>query len=92
MTALNATLKNTALKNGSPITWTQYPTRGASADGRVRTGWFWALAPGSAAIWVRPDTPESGEPVAIKVYRRMRSATASYESVAYDDDLTAATP
>jgi hypothetical protein len=90
MTNANATLKNTALKNGSPITWTQYPTRGESEGSRERTGWFWALAPGSAAIWVRPDTPEPGEPVAIKVYRRMRTATASYEAVAYDDDLTAA--
>jgi hypothetical protein len=90
MTNTNATLKNTALKAGSPITWTQYPNRGATHDARQRTGWFWALAPGTAAIWVRPDVPEPGEPTAIKVYRRMRTATASYEAVAYDDDLTAA--
>ncbi len=40
---------------------------------------------------VRPDPPEPGEPVAIKVYRTMRSAGAYTETVAYDDDLTADT-
>ena len=84
--------RNTALKSGAPITWTQYTSADARHDGRQRTGKFWALAPGSAAIWVRPDTPEPGEPSCIKVYRRMRTATASFEATAYDDDLTAATP
>ena len=63
------TVRNTALKSGAHITWTQYRTADARYDGRERTGWFWALAPGRNAIWVRPDTPEPGEPVAIKVYR-----------------------
>jgi hypothetical protein len=91
-TATNTTLRNTALKSGSPVTWTQYPTRGA-AQGRERTGSFWALAPGPGAIWVRPDIPETGEPrVAIKVYRTLRRATGAFEAAAYDDDLTAAAP
>ena len=86
------TVRNTALKSGAHITWTQYRTANARYDGRERTGWFWALAPGRNAIWVRPDPPEPGEPVAIKVYRTVRSAGAYTETVAYDDDLTADTP
>ena len=86
------TVRNTALKSGAHITWTQYRTADARYDGRERTGWFWALAPGRNAIWVRPDPPEPGEPVAIKVYRTVRSAGAYTETVAYDDDLTADTP
>ena len=88
----NTLLKNTALKSGARLTWTQYPSKTERHDGRQRTGFFWALAPGTAAIWVRPDTPEPGEAVAIKVYRKYSSATAAFESVAYNDDLTAATP
>ena len=65
----NTLLKNTALKSGARLTWTQYPSRAERQDGRQRTGFFWALAPDTAAIWVRPDTPEPGEAVAIKVYR-----------------------
>lgn len=87
-TATSTTLKNTALKSGSPVTWTQYPTRGA-AQGRERTGWFWALAPGPGAIWVRPDAAVPGEPSFIKVYRTLRRATGAFEAAAYDDDLTA---
>jgi hypothetical protein len=86
------TARNNALKAGTRITWTQYRTAGNRQNGRERSGWFWALAPGTNAIWVRPDTPEPGEPVAIKAYRSVRSAGAFAETVAYDDDLTAATP
>ncbi len=86
------TLRNTQLKNGSPVTWTQYASRTARHNGRTRTGWFWSLAPGPGAIWVRPETPEPGEPPAIKVYRSVRQQGATAQAVAYDDDLTAATP
>ena len=86
------TVRNTALKSGAHITWTQYKTADARYDGRERTGWFWALAPGRNAIWVRPDPPEPGEPVAIKVYRTCAQRGAYTETVAYDDDLTADTP
>jgi hypothetical protein len=86
------TAPNGALKSGAYIIWTQYRSATARYDGRERSGWFWALAPGKNAIWVRPDTPEPGEPVAIKVYRSVRSAGAVAEAVAYDDDLTADTP
>jgi hypothetical protein len=86
------TARNTALKPGTHISWTQYRSASARYDGRERTGWFWSLAPGKNAIWVRPDTPDPGEPVAIKVYRTLRSQGAYAETVAYDDDLTAATP
>ena len=82
------TTPNGQLKSGSPVTWTQYPSRTARHEGRQRTGWFWSLAPGPSAIWVRPDHPEPGEPVAVKVYRTLRGLTA--EAVAFDDDLTAA--
>ena len=85
------TVRNTALKSGAHITWTQYKTANARYDGRERTGWFWALAPaGTPSGSARPAEP--GEPVAIKVYRTMRSAGAYTETVAYDDDLTADTP
>lgn len=86
------TPRNTALKPGTHITWTQYRTADARYDGRERTGWFWALAPGRGAIWVRPDTPEPGEPAAIKIYRSVRKGGTYTETVAYDDDLTADTP
>jgi hypothetical protein len=84
------TLRNTQLKNGTHVTWTQYRSASAPHHGRQRTGRFWALAPGSRAIWVRPDEPEPGEPVAIKVYRALRNGGLTIEAVAYDDDLTAA--
>jgi hypothetical protein len=83
------TVRNTGLKNGSPVTWIQYRSTTERRDGRTRTGCFWSLAPGPAAIWVRPDAPESGEPSAIKVYRRLRSGGLTVEAVAFDDDLTA---
>ena len=86
------TARNTQLRNGTPITWTQYPSKTERRDGRTRHGWFWSLAPGPGAIWVRPENPEPGEPVAIKVHRTLRSGGLIVEAVAYDDDLTAATP
>ena len=89
---MNTIAKNTELSNGAAITWTQYPTKAARQGGRTRTGLFWSLAPGSGAIWVKPDTPEPGEAVAVKVYRKLSRATAEFQAVAYDDDLVAATP
>jgi hypothetical protein len=86
------TARNTALKAGTRIAWTQYRSASAPRHGRERTGWFWSLAPGRNAIWVRPETPEPGEPAAIKVYRTVRSKGLTVEAVAYDDDLTADTP
>lgn len=89
---VHSTARNTALKSGTPVTWTQYPTKAARYGGRERTGLFWSLAPGPNAIWVKPDAPEPGEQVAVKVYRTVRSAGALTKAVAYDDDLTAARP
>ena len=87
-----STARNTALINGASVTWTQYTSRTARHDGRERSGRFWSLAPGPNAIWVRPDTPATGEPVAIKVYRSVRQGGTYVDAVAYDDDLTAAKP
>lgn len=89
---MNPVVKNTELRSGAAVTWTQYPNKANREDGRTRTGRFWSLAPGSGAIWVKPDTPEPGEPVAVKVYRKLSRATAVFEAAAYDDDLVAARP
>ncbi len=56
------TVRNTALKSGAHITWTQYKTANARCDGRERTGWFWALAPGRNAIWSAPTRPNPASP------------------------------
>ena len=87
------TVRNSALKSGARITWTQYRSATARHNGsRERTGTFLVQAPGRGAIWVRPDVPDPGEPTFIKVYRVVRATSPSAEAVAYDDDLTAAMP
>jgi len=87
--ALEFGVRNSQLVPGARINWRQFSSKTARGrePGRPRAGAFWSLAPGSFAIWVKPDHQEPGEPVAIKVYRRVRSGAV--EALAYDNDLTA---